>query len=75
MLVVKVTSRDHFSNKSCRDYEELSFSDLDFEFDLQVDLGIDSASKGKIGYKSDQLRQDRSQTRPAKARSVANPTS
>jgi len=32
------------SNKSCRDYERLSFGDLDFKLDLKVDLGIDSAS-------------------------------
>jgi len=32
------------SNKSCRGYEGLSFSDLDFEFDLEIDLGTDSAS-------------------------------
>jgi len=32
------------SYKSCRGHKELSFGDLNFELDLEVDLGTDSVS-------------------------------
>jgi len=48
----------NISNKNYRGHERL-FGDLDFEFDLEIDLNTDLA------------RHDRQQTRPAKARSVA----
>jgi len=51
-------------NKSCRGHEGLSFGDLNFELDFEVDLGRFS-----------QLKQDRLKTRPAEARSVTDSVS